>query len=174
MRRVGVFLLGGLLLAPTAAWAGEKTGKVSCVGVHVTPNLGAQIKFQFLGFTNHDLENPATIERITFRDSDGVVLYDQGPNADFPFGAPPSFGDLNVTPVPPGGHRVVNTITIFGFDAVGLMLAEVEWSKEGDENLFLVRSLVIVAERISLGGDPENFTVGNQVATKGLPCVDVN
>jgi hypothetical protein len=37
------------------------------------------ISFQFINF---DLEYPATIERVTFRDFDGEIIYDQGPNVD--------------------------------------------------------------------------------------------
>lgn len=168
MKRIVVILIAGLLLAPTAAWAG--TGKVSCVSIHIFPNNAAQIRSAFFGFSNHDLENPATIERITFRDRNGVVLYDQGPNAAFPVGTP-SFGALNVTPVPPGGARGVGTITLFGDDPPGQgpLMADVEWSKEGDEDLFVVRSIVVTFEAIPDGAG--GIRGGNFATVNGPPCV---
>ena len=95
-----MFLLGGLLLIPTAAWA--DTNITSCKGTHgITPGAQAQMRFTVFQFINFDLENPATIERVTFRNFDGEIIYDQGPNVEVPVGAP-AFDDLNVTPVPPG------------------------------------------------------------------------
>ena len=169
MRRMVLFLLGGLLLVPTAAWA--TTNKTSCKGTHGT-TPGAQMRFTAFQFINFDLDNPATIKRITFRNFDGVIIYDQGPNADFPVGAP-AFDALNVTPVPPGGARGVSTLRVFGFDPLPpptFVLAEVEWSKEGDEDLFVVFSAQVTAERIPTNG---NFTLGNFMTLDNPPCVEV-
>jgi len=169
MRRIVMFLLGGLLLVPTAAWAQVKTTKVNCKGTHGTPNQGAQIRFTAFQFINFDLENPATIERITFRNFDGEIIYDQGPNVDFPVGAP-TLDALNVTPVPPGGARAMGTIRVFGFAPIPgptFVLAEVEWSKEGEENFFVVFSAQVTAERIDTGG---GFRVGNFMTVDNPPC----
>ena len=178
MKRIVVLLIGGLFLASPAAWADKETRKVSCVSTHFFPNNGAQVRWVFLGFTNHDLDNEATIERITFRKgSNGVVLYDQGPNAVFPVIDPPAptFAALNVTPVPPGEARGFSTITIFGLDTPpnppGGLFAEVEWSKEGDENLFLVRSVAFTSDRIPL--PDEGLRTGNFVTGNRAPCVVV-
>ena len=176
MRRIVMFLLGGLLVIPTAAWAGTK--KVSCISTHFFPSNGTQVRWAFLGLTNHDLDNEATIERITFRKtSNGTVIYDQGPNAEFPVGVPPapSFGALNVTPVPPGQGRGVSTITIFGLNTPpnppGGLLAEVEWSKKGDKSLFLVRSIAFTSDRIPDNG---GFTRGDFVTANRTFCVNLH
>ena len=174
MKRIVVLLIGGLFLASPAAWADTETKKVSCVSIHTFFNNNAQIRWAFFGFSNHDLENPATIERITFRDRNGVVLYDQGPNVNVEdeVGAP-AFGTLGVTPVPPGRLRGVNTVNLFGDDPPGRgpLLAEVEWSKEGDEDLFVVRSIVITFEAIPDGGG--GIQRGDFMTVNGPPCVEV-
>ena len=160
MKRAGVFLLGFLLLVPTAAWAGTRTA--SCVAVHFFPNNGVQVRWTFLGFTNHDLEKEATIERITLRNRQGVAFL----ILEEPF-------PVDITPVPPGGNRGISTINIFGLNAAAPsgMLAEVEWSKKGDNNLFLVRSVAFTSDRNSDNG---GFTRGNFVTGNRAPCVNLH
>ncbi len=148
-----MFLLSGLLLVPTAAWAGTK--KVACIAPHYLATPG-HIRWTALVFSNSDLVNPATIERITVRNINGVVLSDTGPASPDLLDHPLGPGGTDITVVPPGGARTATTVTLFGSNNLpggretGIpMTVVVEWSKEGNPDRFFVRSVVFTSEQVS-------------------------
>lgn len=63
--------------------------------------------FTVVTFNNADLEHEAIIERLTWRDADGVVRHDSGPKIGIPH--PPTVGGRDITTVPPGGSIATST-----------------------------------------------------------------
>ena len=147
MRRIVMFLLSGLLFVPTAAWAGTK--KAECIAPHYIVN-DRQLRWTALVFSNSDLVNPTTIERITVRNIFGDVFSDTGPATPDPHPSGPGGTDISV--VPPGGARVFTTLSVFGPNNLSTgrhtgipTTIVVEWSKEGDPARLFLRTVAFTA-----------------------------
>ena len=170
MRRVVVFLISGLLLAPTVAWAA--TGKVECIAPQFVTNGGAGLRWSILYFSNSDLVNTTTITRLTFRDIDGTVVSDTVPGTPHP----PGVGGTTISPVLPGGARTLITPSILGefsieeganFKGIPLTVM-VEWSKEGNPDRFFVRGVSVASKRIKDSGG--TVRRAGRLAHNFLPC----
>ena len=175
MRRMVLFLLGGLLLVPTAAWAA--TGRVECIAPHFVLHNGAELRWSILYFSNSDLINPTTITRLTFRNIFGDIVSDTGPDASPPSSHPPAPGPpgTTISPVLPGGASTLITPNIFGefsieeganFKGIPLTVI-VEYSKEGNAGRFFVRGTSVASKRIEDNG---TFRRVGRLAHNFLPC----
>lgn len=78
-----------------------------------TPESGGvaptELRLTVITFSNADLQNAATIERMTWRDADGVVRHDSGPKIRVPH--PFTLG-RDITRVPPGGSYNTSTTSL--------------------------------------------------------------
>ena len=145
MTRFFLPILAGLVLLPTVASA--RTQEVRCGISHHTRAGGTELRSTAIIFENGDLENTATIERLTIRGPFGEVIHDSGPAAgiDHPLNqdfTPP----LDITRVPPGGAFYLRTNELWGRgnppggSQIGsLMSVTVQASKEGDPKLLQIR-----------------------------------
>ena len=157
-----------LAIAPTLAAAQTQVFRCSAPhNVRITgptvPGIGAptELRFTLVTFSNADSEHEAVIERLTWRDADGVVRHDSGPKIGVPH--PPTVGNRDITTVPPGGSVVTSTNAL-GWgpnhppfapqppSGEGLFLTSgtmtVEVFKRGRPSLFVVRAKETVRERI--------------------------
>ena len=69
----------------------------------------AELRLTVITFSNADLEHSAVIERMTWRDADGVVRHDSGPKIGVPH--PLTLG-RDITKVPPGGAFNTSTTSL--------------------------------------------------------------
>jgi hypothetical protein len=149
-----------------------------CYAAHFIRS-GNEMRFTIFTFNNGDLQNPATLERITFRDPHGAVLSDTGPKVGRPHPlAMAQFPPRDITVVPPGGTYALSTSDLWAFGPIpqvpgtDLISVQVEVSKAGKRSLFLVSAREVARDRIQTG--PTSFTVGAERAANSAPCFPVD
>jgi len=168
MKHLKSLIVIALGMAPALAAAQTQVFRCSAPhNVRITgpavPGTGAptELRFTLVTFSNADPEHDAVIERLTWRDADGVVQHDSGPKIGVPH--PPSVGGRDITTVPPGGSFVTSTNAL-GWgpnhppfapqppSGEGLFLTSgtltVEVFKRGRPSLFVVRAKETTRERI--------------------------
>lgn len=168
-------LLGG----PTAALAATQT--FHCALSHYVRSNGTEMVSGSLAVRNADGVHPATILRLTIRDSDGVVLHDSGPalgtalplNTDFPVSAPTG---KDITRVPSSGSVYLRTGHLWGNNPlpagneVGQQLAAtLVVAKDGNKGALTATSTQRMRTRAA-GGTPGSFVELDTRATNTLPC----
>lgn len=118
MNHLKSLLVAAVAMGPTLAAA--DTLVFRCHAPHLvrfagpaTPDPGGiaptELRFTVFTFDNADPQNEAVIERMTWRDADGVVRHDSGPKIGVPH--PLSLG-RDITTVPPGGSFSTSTNTL--------------------------------------------------------------
>jgi len=140
-----------LALAPAAVPAAPRTQTLACNVSHFVRAGGTEMRSAAILVHNYDSTNPATVERITIRNVFGAVVHDSGPaagpaiplNTDF-------LTPLDITIVPPGASYYLRTNHIWGNNSLPAadggneagqaMSAVVQVSKEGKEDLLVVRT----------------------------------
>lgn len=179
MNTIAAVSFAALALAPLAAFA--KTEAVTCSASHFVSAGGAEMQSTVIGFRNADLENPATIERLTIRNAHGTIIHDSGPATGTPHPVNNAFpGGLNITTVPPGATYFLITRDIWGlFDVPGSagpsqgfsMSVTIEWSKAGKAELLSVGTRTRGRERLV---SPDGFVSERMEHTSTVrPCVGV-
>jgi hypothetical protein len=150
-----------------------------CYAAHFVRSGGSEMRFTVFTFSNGDTQNPATIERITFRGPHGNVLSDTGPKVGVPHplaGAPVPPRDITI--VPPGGSYFLATSDLWGFNPIpevpgtDIISVQVEVSKAGKRSLFQVSARESARDRIQTG--PTNFATGAERAANSAPCFAVD
>jgi hypothetical protein len=166
------------------SWAGwADAGKTRCTISHFVRNAGTNLRSAVLVFNNGDLENSVTIDRLTIRTFFGTVVHDSGPavgilhptNTDFPVAAP---NGVDITVVPPGGNFYLRTNHIWGNSGLPTgneqgqsMSAVVEFSKEGNPDLFVVEAFLRGRQRLQ---DASGTSIeGNELSVDGSHCFRV-
>jgi hypothetical protein len=148
-----------LALAPAAVLAAPKTQTLSCNVAHFVRAGGTEMRSASIAVRNNDLSNPATIERITIRNVFGAVVHDSGPAAGVLIPLNTDFAvPLDITTVPSGASYYLRTNHIWGNNSLPAadggneagqaMTAVVQVSKEGKEDLLVVRTRPRSRERI--------------------------
>jgi hypothetical protein len=114
MKHVNSLIAVALAIVPALAAAQTQVFRCSAPhSVRITgpdvPGVGTptELRFTLVTFSNADPEHEAVIERLTWRDADGVVRHDSGPKIGVPH--PPSTGGRDITTVPPGGSFITST-----------------------------------------------------------------
>jgi hypothetical protein len=172
MKPVARLCLGSLMLIAAPSFAGE--GAVVCGAVHFIRAAGTEFRNSLINLRNLDLENPATVERITIRNAFGDVVHDSGPATSQPHPLNTDFaGGLNITTVPPGASYYLGTNHIWPLGEIpGVGMAEtgqnlavtVQFSKDGKADLFQVSAVSRTRER---------FGTGAERARDGSSCTEV-
>lgn len=167
------------LLAATPAWAATQV--VRCDIAHHVRAGGTEIRSAALIFSNGDLTNPLTIERITIRDAFGEVVHDSGPEIDVAHPLNTDFTPpLDVTVVPPGATFYLKTTTLWGNNPVPVvngnergqsMSVTVTASKEGDPKLY--RTHVRPRSRERLPNPDGSFREGRELSSNDGVCFAV-
>lgn len=180
MKAIAALSFSALALLPWTAFA--KVEAVTCGIVHFVAAGGAEMRSGVIGFRNADLENPATIERLTIRNAYGQVVHDSGPATGTPHPLSRALlGVLDFTTVPPGASYFLTTQDLWGsFDVPGSpapsqgfsMSVTIEYAKEGKPGLLIVGTRVRGRERFV---SPEGF-VSERMEHSGYspPCVSVH
>ena len=153
MKRFAALAFVSLAAVPSYSLAGVQA--VSCPGTHFVRDGGREMRSTVIGLRNTDLENPATIERLTIRNAFGQIVHDSGPATVTPHPINFSFPDgLDITVVPPGASYFLATSNIWGLnsipggDAQGFTMSiTVESSKEGKPDLLKVGTRLRSRER---------------------------
>ena len=185
MRRAMGLFLAGVLLVPGAVWA--HTERVRCGIPHFTRFGGAEIRSGVVVFNNGDLENPATIGRLTILDFFGNVVHDSGPVIGVPHPLNMDFASpVDITVVPPGATFYLSTNhiwdtnpipfdpanpTLNGNERGQAMSVVVEVSKEGKPGLFQVQGRNRSRQRLQ--PSPGVFTQGGELASNIIQCFPV-
>lgn len=146
MKRFAALAFISLAAVPSYSLAGAQA--VNCPGTHFVRDGGNEMRSTVISFRNMDLENAATIERLTVRNAFGEIVHDSGPATVAPHPFNNSFpGGLDITVVPPGGNYFLATSDIWGLNSVPgsggnsqgfTMSITVESSKEGKADLLRV------------------------------------
>ena len=154
MRRFATLAFISLAVAPSYSLAGVEA--VACPGAHFVRDGGREMRSTVIAFRNADLENAATIERITIRNVFGHIVHDSGPATGRPHPLNNSFpGGLDITLVPAGGNYFLATGDIWGLNSIpdadgsqGFVLSiVVQFSKEGKPDLLKVGTRLRSRER---------------------------
>lgn len=156
MKRFAALAFLSLAAVPSYALAGVQA--VSCPGTHFVRVGGTEMRSTVIGLRNTDLENAATIERLTIRNAFGQIVHDSGPATSTPHPFNNAFpGGLNITVVPPGATYFLATSDIWGLNGIpgsggnsqGFTLSiTVESSKDGKADLLRVGTRLRSRERI--------------------------
>jgi len=178
MKRIAALAFLGLAAIPSLCLAGGSA--VACPGAHFVRVGGTEMRSAVISFRNMDLENAATIERITVRNVSGQVVHDSGPATGTPHPPNNSFpGGLDITVVPPGGGYFLATSDIWGFDSIpgvggnsqGFILSiAVESSKEGRPDLLKVGTRLRSRDRFVT---PTGFAEGAERSSNTGTCAEV-
>lgn len=152
MKRMVASALVSLAVLPAYSLAGVQV--VSCPFSHFVRDQGREMRTSVLAFRNMDLQNWATIQRITVRNAFGNIIHDSGPH-QHPLSS--AFGGLDITQIPPGASLFLLSSDFWGlFNVPGgppsqgfLMTVTVEVAKEGNASLLAVGSARRSRERIT-------------------------
>jgi hypothetical protein len=163
MKRLQGLAVAGAMLFPLIGFArGETTETTRCYAAHFVRTNPAinlnELRLTVVYFNNGDLENAATIERLTVRDAFGTVLHDSGPKIGVPHPlntvlTPP----LDFTTVPPGATYTFATTNLWsgnvpgGLTAGSALSITVEVSKAGKQRLLVVHARESSRELTSIG-----------------------
>lgn len=164
MNHLKSLLVVALAVTPTLAAAESQTFR--CNAPHfvritgpTTPDPGGigptETHFTVVTFNNADLEHEAIIERLTWRDADGVVRHDSGPKIGIPH--PPSVGGRDITTVPPGGSFATSTNALGGSPPWGPNHPFFAPPPPSGEGLFLASGTLTV--EVFKRGGPRLFVV---------------
>lgn len=179
MKRIAAVAFAALAAVPLSAFARNEA--LTCAGVHFVRAGGTEMRSTVVGFRNADLENAATIQRLTIRNFFGQVVHDSGPATGTPLPLNGAFpGGFDVTVVPPGASYFLATSDIWGLNPIpgtggnnqGFNLAiTVEFSKAGKGELLMVGTRPRSRERFV---SPEGVaSEGRELATNTGNCVGV-
>jgi hypothetical protein len=181
-----VLALASLLIS--AAPAVADTGTVLCGAAHFLRATG-EFGSASVTFRNFNPRHSVTIDRITYRDVFGNVVWDSG--RDSPTGAPHPrnfdvrvqdpqsgvFQPLDITVVPPGATYYLQTHFIWGFAEIpplmdrsgrgSAMQVTVKYSTSGRKELFLVTA----ALRILATTGPGNTQI--ERTRTGFTCFEL-
>lgn len=155
MKHIAAVAFASLAVLPLSSLAGVST--TQCPFSHFQRLGGTEIRTSTLGFRNADLENPATIERITIRNAFGQIVHDSGPATGTPHPPSGAFGGLDVTVVPPGANLFLVSNDLWGLENVPgaagpsqgfSMSVWVQVRKEGKPDLLVVGSRQRSRDRI--------------------------
>jgi hypothetical protein len=153
------FLALSLALAPAAVPAAPKTQTLACNVSHFVRAGGLELRSTAILVHNYDSGNAATVERITIRNVSGALVHDSGPAAGVLIPLNTDFAvPLDITTVPSGASYYLRTNHIWGNNSLPAadggneagqaMSAVVQVSKEGKEELLVVRTRPRSRERI--------------------------
>jgi len=166
-----VFALVTLLSVAQPALADVPNARVVCGAFHfIRPGL--EIGTTSINFRNADLENEATIERLTIRDSAGDVVWDSGPATGVPHPLNTDYvPPRNFTTIPPGAsyyiatnHMWDNNVLPAGNQEGQSLTAVVEYSKRGDPDLLFVGGSLCVRQ-LTTAGTPSGIEHSRVSAT---------
>lgn len=179
MKRIAAIACISIAALPLTSFAGAEG--VVCPFSHFVRAGGTEMRTSTLGFRNTDLVNPATIERITIRNTFGQIVHDSGPAIGVPHPVSAVLGGLDITTVQPGAAPFLLSNDFWGLDNVpgptgpnqGFnMSVTVEISKKGKAELLVVGSRQRSRDRFV---DPDNNAVfeGAERSSNSVACVSV-